>query len=528
MIRKADCPSKLAESYPGKYSKNNPAGSLLTKKQYTEKQVQDWIDHFGDSQEYQDESFAHKVTYLVRHLKALNITRKETQKFLVQLEGKPADGRARKGKEGELENNDAEEEMEYETGEENQVAENFDNVEMIESEYDSDVDMFADDDEDNRDKKRAESDFELANVLAKSDLELFEEGLEVSAQVKRSKKYIERKSNYSEKYVREMFEGLSSQDILSSYSQNPIAIQESQAMKERLKHLGKQEKANKVVLKSVQDTIDALQRTPGQKAKDQVKIITASVTHHRAGKPNIPQVSWRTAIEAKTMKLDLLQGTDLVLTPPAKPKRQIYPKELEDLATKHWNENTTIEPALHRRKAESDERETIPTRYQSLTDNEQYDLFKEDCSAEITQILRKHAETETSKVNLRPDSEDKINRLAYFARLPNVVPKIDWFLNLKPSEVKRLHDHTTALCKVCEAALLNFTTLVKTIKLQCKCKTTLCPDWVCLCSLHEDQDDDIDEVNCTCKCACDSCSMCQVNILNILFSNSKSTDGLIQ
>ena len=242
-----------------------------------------------------------------------------------------------------------------------------------------------------------------------------------------------------------MFEGLSSQDILTTYSQNPVAVQESQAMKDRLKHLGKQEKADKVILKTVQDTIDVLQKTPGQKAKDQVKIITASVTHHRWGKPNLPQVSWRQSIEARKMKLDLLEGTELVLTPPVKPKRKIYPKELEDLAIKHWNENTTIEPALHRRKAESDDKETIPTRYQSLTDKEQYKLFKEDCSEETTEILRKYAASESSKVSLRPDSDDKEKRLAYFVRLPTVVPSIEWYLNLKPSEVKRMHDHTTAL-----------------------------------------------------------------------------------
>ena len=131
----------------------------------------------------------------------------------------------------------------------------------------------------------------------------------------------------------------------------------------------------------------------------------------------------------------------------------------------------------------------------------------------MIEILRKHASDEMNKINHRPDSEDKMRRLAYFTRLPTVVPSIDWYLGLKPKEVKPMHDHTTALCKLCEAALLNFTTLVKTVKLQCKCKTTLCPNWVCLCFLEDNhEDDDGDEGQCACKCACESCAMCQVII----------------
>ena len=68
----------------------------------------------------------------------------------------------------------------------------------------------------------------------------------------------------------------------------------------------------------------------------------------------------------------------------------------------HFFVNTTIEPALHKRKSESDDKETIPTRYQSLTDKEQYELYKEDCSEEMAEILRRYAAAETNKLNLRP------------------------------------------------------------------------------------------------------------------------------
>ena len=88
MITRADCPSKIADPYPGKRSKNNPAGSLLTRKEYVEKQVQDWIEHFKDSEQYQHELVTSKVRYLVQHLKVFNMTYKAALKLLVELESR--------------------------------------------------------------------------------------------------------------------------------------------------------------------------------------------------------------------------------------------------------------------------------------------------------------------------------------------------------------------------------------------------------------------------------------------------------
>ena len=191
---------KLAEGYPGKYRKDNPTGSLLTKKQHIEKQVQNWIDHFGDSQDYQNENLANKVRYLERHMKPLNVTRKAARKLLVQLESKHAERGIQTVPERQLENNNVDEEMEFDNEGENPVVENVDNVEMIDSEHNSDEDMFAEDDID-REFTRNASDLELATVLAKSDVELFEEGLEVSPHVERSKKYIEMRRHFIDKYV---------------------------------------------------------------------------------------------------------------------------------------------------------------------------------------------------------------------------------------------------------------------------------------------------------------------------------------
>ena len=504
MITRADCPSKIADPYPGKRNKNNPSGSLLTRKEYVEKQVQDWIDHFKDNEQYQDELVTNKVRYLVRHLKVFNMTYKAALKLLVELESRLTVTDAEDISVGQDEIMDEGTEVEHSSQVEgNEHDQNENNVDMFDDGNSSDIDMFADDETCYRDNKRAETDLELAKLLAKTDTELFDQGLDVSEKVERSKKFIERKRKYAERCI----EGLSSQEVLQTYSQNPVFVQESTAMKERLKHLAKRDKANRTIHKSLQETIDVLQRTPGAEARNQVKVIAAASFHHRWGSPDFPEVSWRAADDAKKMKLDLMQGTVAVLTPPTKAKKRIYPKQLEDLATKHWNENTILEPALHRRKAESDDRETIPTRYQSLTDKEQYSLFKEDCGEEMADILRSFSIQEIEKLRLRPESNDKTRRLAYFETLPDKVPSIEWYLRLKPPQVKPLHDHTTALCKICEKNLLNYSTLFKAIKLQCKCKSASCPNWMCLCS--EDEDDE-EEGSCNCGCDCDECKMCKV------------------
>ena len=91
-------------------------------------------------------------------------------------------------------------------------------------------------------------------------------------------------------------------------------------------------------------------------------------------------------------------------------------------------------------------------------------------------------------------------------------PSIDWFLDQKPEEVKPMHDHTTALCKLCEAAVLNYTTLVKTIKHQCDCKTEHCPDFLCMCPQDDEENDDVTR-QCNCHCDCDNCRGCKVNYL---------------
>ena len=67
-ISQVDCPSTVASQYPGKFSKDNPNGSVLNKHEFIESAVRDWVKHFDESDKYENTTMAHKVMYLEHHL----------------------------------------------------------------------------------------------------------------------------------------------------------------------------------------------------------------------------------------------------------------------------------------------------------------------------------------------------------------------------------------------------------------------------------------------------------------------------
>ena len=225
------------------------------------------------------------------------------------------------------------------------------------------------------------------------------------------------------------------------------------------------------------------------------------------------------------MKINLLTGDDQILTPPPKKRRKIIPEEVEAIALKHWTETTIPEPAVNRRMKRKEKKkkktgnteELVPTRWQHLTQREQYSHFKDECSKEVEEVMRKHAQINLEKLQTRPDSDDKTRRVHLYENMHEKFPSESWYQDQKPPEVKPLHDHTTGLCRVCEAAQINHGTLVKTLNKLCVCKTDQCPNWVCFC------DDELDEgAKCFCKCDCDSCKKCKVCI-SVYYNSCCST-----
>ena len=206
----------------------------------------------------------------------------------------------------------------------------------------------------------------------------------------------------------------------------------------------------------------------------------------------------------------------LVLEPLVKQKKNVYPEEIESIVTEHWMQNIILEPALHHKKAKQQEKESVPIRYQTLTDKEQYAQFKEDCSESITDIMRRFGEDQSTKIRQWPESLDRTRRLSYYSNIHTKFPSLDFYIGRKPEEVKPLHDHTTALCRTCEAAQLNWLMLVKTVPMLCQCGTRECPNCVCMCrqeDTDEDTEDDFDDGTCSCSCECPDCKKCKVSIL---------------
>ena len=89
-IKKADCPPGLAEPYPGKKSRNNPKGTVLTKSEFTDKSVETWVRHFENSDEYHKTIFSHKVGYLQTYLKPLKVGYSDVKEKLMAAESKLA------------------------------------------------------------------------------------------------------------------------------------------------------------------------------------------------------------------------------------------------------------------------------------------------------------------------------------------------------------------------------------------------------------------------------------------------------
>ena len=236
---------------------------------------------------------------------------------------------------------------------------------------------------------------------------------------------------------------------------------------------------------------------------------------NRFGTPALPgHSSWRLDEEAKEMKQKLMTGVDPILTPPAKARKDMFPPAVKQMAREHWLSTTIPEPSVNRRmkrkerplKEGEQAAETVPTRWQHMTAEEQYSSFKEDCEEKVRVEMDKKAATDGVKVSKRPESEDKTRRLERLVEVPGYFPGRKWYSEQKPEEVKPLVDHTTGLCRVCEAASLNYNTLSKALQRLCTCNTRLCPNWTCLCRADEEEE----EQECQCGCSCDDCLACQV------------------
>ena len=80
----------MAVAYPGKKSKNNPGGSVLTKDEFIGEAIENWVRHFNNSDKYHQTYFTNKACYLEFHLKHLKVAYKKVKEILMKVEFKLA------------------------------------------------------------------------------------------------------------------------------------------------------------------------------------------------------------------------------------------------------------------------------------------------------------------------------------------------------------------------------------------------------------------------------------------------------
>ena len=273
-----------------------------------------------------------------------------------------------------------------------------------------------------------------------TDHELFESGDTINNNIKETEAFKARATAYTDKYIEENIEGNTSQEILCSYKNSPEVVKESPRFKEKLQHLTKKEKSNKIGMESLRETMETLKVVGSQQGREQKKILAASVTSLEFGVPELG-LSSREEKQVLEMKRQLISGEQLVLSVPTKETRKVFPQEVQQV----------VEPTKHRRlsKAVKYGEETVPTRYQTMTNDETYDSLKENYTPKIQEIMQKHSQERCFAALKRPDSQDKEYRLRYaLESLPQKFPSPSWWLQQRPKEVKKMHDHSTGLCNV--------------------------------------------------------------------------------
>ena len=146
-ISKADCPQVTAAPYPGAKSRNNPSGSLLSRNEYIEQSVQHWINHFEDSEKYQNSSLSIKGLYLVKHLSLIGVNIKLARRLLCTIESKQ--DKTNESDKSEMERMD--------TGD----TEEGERMDDVDKEKDGDADMFSEEEDASIQLSRVESDLEI-------------------------------------------------------------------------------------------------------------------------------------------------------------------------------------------------------------------------------------------------------------------------------------------------------------------------------------------------------------------------------
>ena len=404
-IRSEDCPPGLAPCYPGKKSKNNPNGTDLSRSEFADKVITDWVKYFTDKESYKRTPWALKSRYLLQYMRPLGVGYQTAKTKLLDIERKLAEVT----EDEELTSSQSLHNPMMEIDTERVWSDMSRRVKDIEIDKWlnlSDKEIFEDKIEVREDVKNSYryKAREKAYYLALSDTELFERYEAVSHYIRNLEEFKQRHRQFVENYMDDKFAQSSSQEILEKLSQTPASVQNSETYMNRLRHLSYEERSEKLVMKNIKDTINELNKTPT--GRKQAKAFIAGVSHPVYGDPGLG-LTRKAKGEVKNIKGKLLSGSETTLKVDNLKVRKIFPQTVETIAREHWLENTIPEPAKHTGKAIEEGGETVPTRYQDRTDREVYENFKEDCSEKVKVEMAKVGQEMRNKLVKRIDSVDK-------------------------------------------------------------------------------------------------------------------------
>ena len=525
-LKKTDCPLPPPSNFPGSFHKDNKSGTLLSREEWKKNEFRKWVIEMQKNVKYEQTPFGYRAA-CAKSWMSKTFAKSKSQlpivyikDLLMEIEielagdtntGDNADGSTSRGKEDEVT--------------ERIDVDNFGLEEAMDvdySEINDSPDLFADsDNEEERPTKKKSMRLEreekqeetILGFMKRSDLDLIENEALLPDCVRRSERYQTRKKVYIKNFIDSKFdqELTSSQDILEQLTQLPKYIREDELLQQRLCHLTKQEKSAKRCLKNLIETLQELRKDSSVNAFEQRVAIVASVIDHRFGCPDLGE-TYNVMKAAKNLKENFLTGKVSNLKGPGRKKPERYPQEVFDIAHDSWiKRSTKPDPAKHARPktALKDGKETVPTIWQVVTDDEAYAQFKENDCEPVRNVMERYCDQTREKYRNKKDSDSKRKTMAILERRQNAFPGKTWFLARKPPQTKFMDDFSTALCKECNEALLNYETIRRYCRKFCKCKTSSCPNWVCECD-----EDDSDNCECEEVCRCEDCESCQVRTLS--------------
>ena len=228
--------------------------------------------------------------------------------------------------------------------------------------------------------------------------------------VRNSYCFKKKKESYTLEYVDQLFEQSSSQEIASAYSQLPDFVKNDPYIDKKLSHRKNKQLSSWRAMKNMNKALKELQNVNTKEAYDQRVMLLASVICPIYGVPEVEET--QNVIEAaKQLNREFFTRVKETLTVDKDKKKEVYPKEVEELATDCWISKATIpEPSKHQRPNTApvdDGGDTIPDRLQVTTNDEAYELFEEHYKDRVKTVMK----AKYDKIRAKHTRETKSNEI---------------------------------------------------------------------------------------------------------------------